>query len=60
LKNVDDLVKVYEVLCEDEFREKAQPKEESQKTNIKYLYFILATAALIITVVLIWQYLPTK
>jgi TolB-like protein/Tfp pilus assembly protein PilF len=49
LKNVEDPVKVYEVLCEEEVV--TESKEQPRKSN-KWLYFVIA--GLIIVVAAIW------
>ncbi len=58
LKNVDDPVKVYEVLCEE--KESVQRKEHQPLKRNKLLYYVLAGLAMIITAILIWKFLPDK
>lgn len=58
LKNVDDPVKVYEILCEEQ--ESAQSSEHQPRKSNKLLYYVLAGLVMIITAILIWQFLPDK
>ncbi|MFC2124379.1 adenylate/guanylate cyclase domain-containing protein, partial [Bacteroidota bacterium] len=55
LKNVDDPVKVYEVLCEED----QKPEEDKPlKRKIKTLYFLIAGIIVVLAAVIIWQILP--
>ena len=58
LKNVDDPVKVYEILCEEE--EVKPAKGKVAKSKIKTLYYIIAGIIIVLAGVIIWQFLPTK
>jgi len=58
LKNVDDPVKVYEVLCEEE--EQKPVEDKPVKSKSKYIYFLLGGIIVILIAVAIWQLLPTK
>jgi len=58
LKNVDDPIKVYEVLCEEE--ESKHVEGEEVKSKIKTLYYLIAGIIIILGGVIIWQFLPTK
>jgi adenylate cyclase len=59
LKGVDDPVKVYEVLCEEEKEPESKSEQPSPKSN-KLLYYIIAGMAVVIVAILIWQFLPTQ
>ncbi|MFC2126147.1 adenylate/guanylate cyclase domain-containing protein [Bacteroidota bacterium] len=58
LKGVDDPVKVYEVLCEEE----QKPVDDKPvKSRSKYAYFILGGCLVVTTVVvLLWQFIPSS
>ncbi|MFC2124700.1 adenylate/guanylate cyclase domain-containing protein [Bacteroidota bacterium] len=58
LKGVEDPVKVYEVLCEEE-KEEATSEQPSPKSN-KLLYYIIAGLVVVIIAFLIWQFMPSK
>jgi len=58
LKNVDDPVKIYEVLCEEE--ETKPVKGEEVKSKIKTLYYVIAGIIIVLGGIIIWQFLPTK
>jgi TolB-like protein/class 3 adenylate cyclase/Tfp pilus assembly protein PilF len=58
LKNVEDPVKVYKVLWEEE---KEKPVEgEETKSKIKPLYYIMAGIVVVLVLVIVWQFLPSK
>ena len=60
-KNVDEPIKVYKVYCEEEIKEEQKPKEEdTQKTEKKYLYYILTGAAVVIAAIFIWYNLTQQ
>ncbi len=58
LKNVEDPVKVYEVLS-GEGEQKETVKKESKKVNKKYLSYLLAGIVIVMAAIMIWKYLPT-
>ncbi len=58
LKGVDDPVKVYEVVWEEEKRESTSEPQPS-KSN-KVFYYIIAGLVVVIIAFIIWQYLPLK
>ncbi len=61
LKNVDDPVKVYEVLCQEEaIKDETTKGEESQKARNKLPYYIIAGMVVMIAAILIWKFLPIK
>jgi len=56
-KNVDEPIKVYEVLCANEVE---KPEEDNfHKAKNRTLYYIIAGILVIISVILIWQFLPS-
>ena len=57
LKNVDELVKVYEVFQEGDNRTK---KEVSYIAKNKLVYYILSGIILVLVSIIIWQFLPTE
>ena len=60
LKNVDDPVKVYEVLCEGEVEEiKTTDNQEPKKSISKLYIYLLIGLVVVISVILIWQFMPT-
>ena len=59
LKNVDDPVKVYEVLS-GEGEQKEIVKKESKKVDKKYLYYLLAGTVIVMVAIMIWKYLPLE
>ncbi|MFC2124380.1 adenylate/guanylate cyclase domain-containing protein [Bacteroidota bacterium] len=56
LKNVDDPVKMYEVLCEEEVKSPEEDKVVKSKSRI--LYYIIAGIIVVLVAVVIWQILP--
>jgi adenylate cyclase len=60
LKNVDELIKVYKVKCEESVTE--QSGEDTPKTSKSKLpyYIIGVVAVVIVAFFLIWQFLPPK
>jgi len=58
LKGVYDPVKVYEVLCEEEKPVASDHAPEVKKNRL--LYYLFAGLVVVIAVILIWQFLPTK
>jgi len=59
LKNVDDPVKVYEVVCEELVIKKPTINQVFGKSKIRLLYYIIPGLVLIIAATLIWQLVPT-
>jgi adenylate cyclase len=58
LKNVEDPVKVYKVFWEEE---KEKPIEgEEMKSKFRLLYYVMAGIVVILVVVILWQFLPSK
>jgi TolB-like protein/Tfp pilus assembly protein PilF len=61
LKNVDDPVKVYEVLCEDEVVEGKSAKDQViGKSRSRLPYYIIAGMVVVIVAILIWYFLPKQ
>ncbi len=61
LKNVDDPMKVYEVLCQEKaIKVETTKGEGSQKARKKLPYFIIAGMVVVIAAILIWKFLPKK
>ena len=58
LKNVEDPVKVYEVLGEGEEQETV--KKESKRVDKKYLNYLLAGVIIVIAAIVMWNYLPME
>jgi len=58
LKNVDDPIKMYEVLCEKE--EQKPEKDMPYKSRVRILYYLLAGIVIILVAVIFWQLLPSK
>ena len=58
LKNVEDLVKVYEVSGEGE--EQETKVKTPKKFNSKNLYYILIGIVIVIAALLVWNYLPVS
>jgi class 3 adenylate cyclase/TolB-like protein len=60
LKNVDEPVKVYEVICKQENRQEEYNQKEGIRKSTKYLlkYIIVAVSILILAVLIIWQIIP--
>jgi TolB-like protein/Tfp pilus assembly protein PilF len=59
LKNVEEPVKVYEVLCEGEVEKEITFNQEPKKSRRKLLYYAIGGLVMVILVILIWQYMPT-
>jgi len=58
LKGVDDPLKVYEVLCEEEILY-TESKQQPLKSN-KLLYFVIVGLVIIVAAILIWYNLPKQ
>ncbi|MFC2123810.1 adenylate/guanylate cyclase domain-containing protein [Bacteroidota bacterium] len=58
LKGVDDPVKVYEVLCEEDNQKPVDDNPVKSKSRL--MYYIIAGIVVVIVAFLIWQFLPTK
>jgi TolB-like protein/Tfp pilus assembly protein PilF len=60
-KNVDESIKVYQVLCEDEIEGQSIQQIIERKPRSKFLYYILsAVIVIIIATLLIWRYIPKQ
>jgi len=59
LKNVDDGVKVYEVLCEEEAKATSSEQRATTKSRLPY-YITGSLLLLIVVVVLIWFFYPRQ
>ncbi len=60
LKNVEDPIKVYKVLCEEKEKEEQIPfkEEEPKKGRIKTTYYIIGGLVLVFAAIFIWYNLP--
>jgi TolB-like protein len=58
LKNVDDPVKVYKVLCENESQK--PEKEKAIKSRNQLIYYFLSGIIVVLVIFLIWQFFPSK
>ncbi|MFC2123809.1 adenylate/guanylate cyclase domain-containing protein [Bacteroidota bacterium] len=58
LKGVDDLVKVYKVLCDE--AEQIPVDDQPVKSKSRLLYYIMAGIIVVCAVIILWQLLPTK
>ncbi|MFC2126352.1 adenylate/guanylate cyclase domain-containing protein [Bacteroidota bacterium] len=59
LKNVEEPVKVYEVLCEGEVEEEITVNQEPKRFSRRLLYYAIAGLVVVISIILIWQFMPT-
>ena len=61
LKNIDDRVKVYEVLCEEEVEEEKSARDQrSGQSSNRMPYYIIAGLVIVIAAILIWQINPSE
>jgi TolB-like protein len=58
LKNVDDPIKVYNVLCENEIQ--STEKEKANKSRNPLIYYISGGIIVLFVIILIWQFFPSK
>ena len=60
-KNVDEPVKVYQVLCEGETKEdKSGQDQDQKKSGSRIMYYIVGGLVVVIAAILIWQFIPNK